>query len=212
MHANYVSSVLICGSMNSYTHPLTKEQATKLRALLEELGFEFSPKQWTIFFAQKNKLSVAVYEKGPKVLVQGRGVEEFVQFELELKILGEAKLGYEEVHSPEMFQPHFGVDESGKGDFFGPLVIAVVIGPVRGRWGDPSIITKARAQDCHRTASESRIGHCGRGGFDRCARGVHQLAGPQKQRARPAIAARSIAGRKRERQKAGGNERARRIA
>jgi len=26
-----------------YTHPLTTEQATKLRALLEELGFEFSP-------------------------------------------------------------------------------------------------------------------------------------------------------------------------
>jgi ribonuclease HIII len=58
--------------------------------------------------------------------VQGRGVEEFVQFELEPKILGEAKLGYEEVHSPEMFEPHFGVDESGKGDFFGPLVIAGV--------------------------------------------------------------------------------------
>jgi ribonuclease HIII len=110
--------------MNSYTHPLTREQATKLRALLEELGFEFSPKEWTIFFGQKNKLSVGVYEKGPKVLVQGRGVEEFVQFELEPKILGEAKLGYEEVHSPEMFEPHFGVDESGKGDFFGPLVIS----------------------------------------------------------------------------------------
>lgn len=112
--------------MNSYTHALTKEQATKLRVLLEELGFEFSPKEWTIFFARKNKLSVAVYEKGPKVLVQGRDVEEFVQFELEPKILGEAKLGYEEVHSPEMFEPHFGVDESGKGDFFGPLVIAGV--------------------------------------------------------------------------------------
>src|SRR5437764_11677411 len=110
--------------MNSYTHPLTKAQATKLRVLLEELRFEFSPKEWTIFFAQKNKLSVAVYEKGPKVLVQGRDVEEFVQFQLEPKILGEAKLGYEEVHSPEMFAPHFGVDESGKGDFFGPLVIS----------------------------------------------------------------------------------------
>ena len=112
--------------MNSYTHPLTKDQATRLRAALEELGFEFSPKQYTLFFAQKNKLSVAVYEKGPKVLVQGRNVEEFVQFELEPKILGEAKLGYEEIHSPEMFEPHFGVDESGKGDFFGPLVIAGV--------------------------------------------------------------------------------------
>ncbi len=120
--------------MNSYTHPLTSEQATKLRALLEELGFEFAPKEWTIFFGQKNKLSVAVYEKGPKVLVQGKGVEEFVQFELEPKILGEAKLGYEEVHSPEMFQPHFGVDESGKGDFFGPLVISTncLVGGTRG--------------------------------------------------------------------------------
>src|SRR5207245_8600286 len=91
-----------------------------------ELGFQFAPKEWTNFFAQKNKLSVAVYQKGPKVLVQGKGVEEFVQFELEPKVLGEAKLGYEEVHSPEMFEPHFGVDESGKGDFFGPLVIAGV--------------------------------------------------------------------------------------
>ena len=80
--------------MNSYTHPLSLGQATKLRVLLEELGFEFSPKEYTLFFAQKNRLSVAVYEKGPKVLVQGRDVEEFVQFELEPKILGEAKLGY----------------------------------------------------------------------------------------------------------------------
>src|ERR1700704_5945624 len=112
--------------MNSYTHALTNDQATKLRALLEELGFQFAPKQYTLFFAQKNKLAVAVYEKGPKVLIQGKGVEEFVQFELEPKILGEAKLGYEEVHSPEMFEPHFGIDESGKGDFFGPLVIAGV--------------------------------------------------------------------------------------
>jgi ribonuclease HIII len=112
--------------MNSYTHALTVEQVRKLRALLQDSGFEFAPKEWTIFFAHKNKLSVAVYEKGPKVLVQGRGVEDFVQFELEPKILGEAKLGYEEVHSPEMFSPHFGVDESGKGDFFGPLVIAGV--------------------------------------------------------------------------------------
>src|SRR5437763_13213779 len=113
--------------MNSYTHPLALEQATKLRALLNELGFEFSPKQYTLFFGQKNKLSIAVYEKGPKVLIQGKGLEEFVQFELEPKILGEAKLGYEEVHSPEMFGPQFGVDESGKGDFFGPLVIAGVV-------------------------------------------------------------------------------------
>jgi ribonuclease HIII len=139
--------------MNSYTHPLTNEQANKLRSLLQELGFEFSPKPWTIFFAQKNKLSVAVYEKGPKVLLQGKGVEEFVQFELEPKFLGEAKLGYEEVHSPEMFEPHFGVDESGKGDFFGPLVIS-------GVYVDRGIARKlldAGVVDSKRIGSDARI-------------------------------------------------------
>ncbi len=140
-------------ALNSYTHALTQKQLTKLRALLEELGFEFAPKEWTIFFAQKNKLSVAVYEKGPKMLVQGKGVEDFVQFELEPKILGEAKLGYEEVHSPEMFQPHFGVDESGKGDFFGPLVIA-------GVYVDRGIARKlldAGVVDSKRIGSDARI-------------------------------------------------------
>jgi ribonuclease HIII len=139
--------------MNSYTHPLSLGQATKLRLLLEELGFEFSPKEYTLFFAQKNRLSVAVYEKGPKVLVQGKGVEEFVQFELEPKILGEAELGYEEVHSPEMFEPHFGVDESGKGDFFGPLVIA-------GVYVDHGIarnLLNAGVQDSKRIGSDARI-------------------------------------------------------
>jgi ribonuclease HIII len=45
---------------------------------------------------------------------------------LEPLVLEKAELGYEEVHHPEMFAPHFGIDESGKGDFFGPLVIAGV--------------------------------------------------------------------------------------
>ena len=139
--------------MNSYTHELSSDQAIKLRGLLQEAGFQFSPKPYTMFFAQKDKLSVAVYEKGPKVLVQGRGVEEFIQFELEPKILGEAKLGYEEVHSPEMFEPHFGVDESGKGDFFGPLVIS-------GVYVDRGIARKlldAGVQDSKRIGSDARI-------------------------------------------------------
>src|SRR4051812_27480826 len=139
--------------MNSYTHALSHEEVRKLRGLLEESGFEFAPKDWTIFFAQKNKLSVAVYEKGPKILLQGKGIEEFVQFELEPKILGEAKLGYEEVHLPEMFEPHFGVDESGKGDFFGPLVIA-------GVYVDRGVsrqLMDAGVQDSKRIGSDAKI-------------------------------------------------------
>src|SRR6186713_2035219 len=139
--------------MNSYTHPLSTEQVTKLRSLLQDLGFEFSEKPYTIFFGRKNKLSVAVYEKGPKVVLQGKGLEDFVQFELEPKILEQAELGYEEVHSPEMFEPHFGIDESGKGDFFGPLVIAGVYvdGPIARKFLDAGI------KDSKRIGSDSRI-------------------------------------------------------
>jgi ribonuclease HIII len=112
--------------VNSYTIAITQSQAEALRTLLAEQGFEFVERPYTIFFAQKAGLSVAVYQKGPKVVVQGKDTEDFVQFHLEPEILKEARLGYEEVLQPEQFEPHFGVDESGKGDFFGPLVIAGV--------------------------------------------------------------------------------------
>ncbi len=109
-----------------YTSPLTAPQAEKLKAILERADWQFTPKPYTLFYAQKNKLTLAVYEKGPKVVIQGKGTQEFVEFTLEPEILGEARLGYEELHNPERFEAHFGVDESGKGDFFGPLVIAGV--------------------------------------------------------------------------------------
>ncbi len=63
------------------------------------------------------------------------------------------ELGYEEVHSPEMFEPHLGVDESGKGDFFGPLVIA-------GVYVDRGIARKlldAGVVDSKRIGSDTRI-------------------------------------------------------
>jgi ribonuclease HIII len=52
-----------------------------------------------------------------------------------------------------MFEPHFGIDESGKGDFFGPLVIA-------GVYVDPGIARKlldAGVQDSKRIGSDARI-------------------------------------------------------
>jgi ribonuclease HIII len=112
--------------MKSHTAALTTLQAKKLRDLLVSMSFEFVEKEHTLYAAKKGKLSVSVYQKGPKVLIQGKDTREFIEFHLEPKILGKATLGYEEVHQPEMFEPHFGIDESGKGDYFGPLVIAGV--------------------------------------------------------------------------------------
>lgn len=136
-----------------YTSPLTPEQAEKLRQILLAEGYKFEPKPYTLYYAAKDKLNVAVYEKGPKVVLQGKGTQEFVTFRLEPEILGEAKIGYEDVHNPEMFAPHFGVDESGKGDFFGPLVIA-------GCYTDRGITKKlmdAGIQDSKKIGSDKRI-------------------------------------------------------
>jgi ribonuclease HIII len=110
----------------SYTRALTGDQASRLRQLLERDGFDFVPKEHTYYAATNGKVNVAVYKKGPKVLVQGKGTADFVTYILEPEVLGAAELGYEEVLKPDMFEPHFGIDESGKGDFFGPLVIAGV--------------------------------------------------------------------------------------
>ncbi len=107
--------------MTSHTAPLTPAQVKKLRSVLEGKGFEFVTKQYTIFTAKKGKLSISVYEKGPKVLIQGKDTEDFIRFTFEPEITGVAKLGYEEeVDDTGQFLPHFGIDESGKGDFFGP--------------------------------------------------------------------------------------------
>jgi ribonuclease HIII len=136
-----------------FTSPLTPAQAEKLRAILEADGYKFEPKPYTLYYAAKDKLNVAVYEKGPKVVLQGKGTQEFVTFRLEPEVLGEAKLGYEDVHNPEMFAPHFGIDESGKGDFFGPLVIA-------GCYTDRGIARKlmeAGIQDSKKIGSDKRI-------------------------------------------------------
>jgi len=136
-----------------YTSPLTSPQAAKLRKLLEEDGWEFEPKPYTLYYGKKGKVNVAVYEKGPKVVIQGKGTGEFVTFRLEPEILGEARLGYEEVHAPEMFESHFGIDESGKGDFFGPLVIA-------GAYVDRDIaraFMEAGIQDSKKIGSDARI-------------------------------------------------------
>ena len=59
-------------------------------------------------------------------MVQGKGTAEFVEFLLEPEILQEVRLGYETVLNPDLLLPRIGVDESGKGDFFGPLSIAGV--------------------------------------------------------------------------------------
>ena len=106
-----------------YVCTLTKEQIALLKEILCAASCELKAAPYCEFKTEYHEASIAAYSSG-KLVVQGKGTGEFVDFLLEPQILkGDAFAGM--IAETEFF-PHAGIDESGKGDFFGPLVIACV--------------------------------------------------------------------------------------
>ena len=138
--------------LTSHTCKLSNEQAAALRSWLQGHGWKFREVPYARFAAENEKANVVFYESG-KLVVQGKGTQEFVEFVLEPEILKEARLGYEAVLNPELLLPRLGVDESGKGDFFGPLCIAgaYINESVVKAWKDSGI------RDSKNISSDKRI-------------------------------------------------------
>jgi ribonuclease HIII len=107
----------------SFSYKLTPEQQDMLVEILEAGNYRPAEVPYTRIAIKADDYGVNLYTSG-KLLVQGKGGREFVEFVLEPLVLGVATLGYEEELDPQAYTPHMGVDESGKGDFFGPMVIA----------------------------------------------------------------------------------------
>ena len=126
--------------LTSYTCKLAEPEAEALEDYLRRHGYQFRELPYARFAAEKEKVNLVFYESG-KLVVQGKGTQEFVEFVLEPEILKQARVGYDSVLNPEMFHPRLGVDESGKGDFFGPLCVAGVYvnESVVKAWGDAGI-------------------------------------------------------------------------
>lgn len=97
--------------------------ADKLREDLVQKGFELTQPVHTIFSAQKKGVSCTLYTSG-KLTVQGKEMEEFITFYLEPEILKDISFSYPEAKLD--LTPRIGIDEAGKGDFFGPLCVAGV--------------------------------------------------------------------------------------
>jgi ribonuclease HIII len=110
-------------SRNSFTYKLTAGQQQALIELLKCGNFRPTRVEHTIAAAKTDDCIINLYKSG-KCLIQGKGAEEFVTFTLEPLVLQTVGVGYEDVLNPAGIEPHMGIDESGKGDFFGPLVIA----------------------------------------------------------------------------------------
>ncbi len=95
----------------------------KLRSDLEEKGFDLTQPPYTVFSARKEGLTCTLYTSG-KLTVQGKGQSDFITFYLEPEILKNLSYSHPEIDVD--FTPRIGIDEAGKGDFFGPLCIAGV--------------------------------------------------------------------------------------
>ncbi len=112
--------------ITSYTIKLDDAQMEKLRAATAAKHWEQVEVPYARFAFKGPKVNVTAYTSG-KVVVAGKDTEDFVQNVIESEVTGAPKLGYDEVLHPDWFEAHAGLDESGKGDLFGPVVAATVI-------------------------------------------------------------------------------------
>jgi ribonuclease HIII len=86
---------------------------------LEGRGFEFSPINFAFWRAKNRDGSTITFYKTGKVLFQGKDTEKIVDFFIQNRFIKN--------NTTTDISKWIGVDESGKGDFFGPLVIAGVL-------------------------------------------------------------------------------------
>jgi len=106
-----------------FTAKINPNLAPKIEKDLIEQGFSISKPPYTLFSAKKTGISFTFYESG-KITVQGKDKDPFIEFYLEPEILQEFHFSHPAAHLD--LRPHIGLDEAGKGDFFGPLCIAAV--------------------------------------------------------------------------------------
>lgn len=107
--------------MHCFVAQISTDLESKLREDLSGMGFSLQKPAYTLFQAKKTGVSCTLYASG-KLTVQGKDKDEFIRFYLEPNILGNLSYSHPELDQDDI--PHIGSDEAGKGDFFGPLVIA----------------------------------------------------------------------------------------
>ena len=112
----------------TYTYELDEDQQNRLLFVMEGGNYRKRTVPYSLMSVEGEGFNCTLYAKEKhgkrKCCIQGGKAEDFVLFVMEPQVLGEAKLGYEGVLDPDRDKAHGGSDESGKGDYFGPLVVA----------------------------------------------------------------------------------------
>lgn len=110
------------------SYEVDKKLFEKIRTYLESEDFEFEDRPYQVFLARKNGVVVNLYESG-KVVLAGRNEEGKAKLEEYLLSIGAKHTEKKQKEYPpiEISGTRIGTDEAGKGDYFGPLVIAGVL-------------------------------------------------------------------------------------
>jgi ribonuclease HIII len=111
---------------NCFSSKYDLKKEPELRTKLETDGFKFSPMEHAIWRAQNNEVSISLYKSG-KILVQGKGTENFTAKYLNNGTEKQVVQGNLIKPVKMEYSSWIGTDESGKGDYFGPLVVAGVL-------------------------------------------------------------------------------------
>ena len=109
--------------MNTYSEKITQKQSEEIKSMLTESGAVFDSVQYSVWRAKTSTFQAVYYTSG-KLLVQGKEVSDTV--EKINKILGKNSISEKKEEILMSAEKYIGTDESGKGDFFGPLVVAGV--------------------------------------------------------------------------------------
>ena len=111
----------------SFTYELDNDQQELLLGVMLNGNYRKREVPYSLWSIEGDHFNATLYEKEKhgkrKLCVQGSKAEDFILYTLEPRVLGGASLGYETVLNPALVAPHAGGDESGKGDYFGPLVV-----------------------------------------------------------------------------------------
>ena len=119
--------------MNIYTNKFHAQQADKIKLFFQNINANFDSLQYALWRATGNGYNAALYNSG-KFVIQGKNVDKIVSdFEEYMGIstvVSSNKLFTLPTSCQSSldlnFSKYIGTDESGKGDFFGPLVVAGV--------------------------------------------------------------------------------------
>lgn len=141
--------------MNTFTRKLSAAEQERLISHLVQPSYKQADVAYAVMAAKKPGLNIVLYQSG-KVVAQGKGVKDWIEFTFEPEII----LRTLEENSPAVNKtdpitksPHIGIDESGKGDFFGPMVVAAYqLTPENKNW-----LNDLGVQDSKNIKSDKKI-------------------------------------------------------